>query len=293
MGDLGSFIPLNAALIFNNTRVIKARIFGTRNGGGKSELLFIRPWEEGFLCRIRGKVRIGSRLVFEAGLEAEVTALKESGDRLVRFYENGASIGLDRLLALLEQIGHVPLPPYIKRSDTRQDERDYQTRFAKESGSVAAPTASLHFTDALLSQVRGAHPWAEVTLHVGLGTFAGVEADDIRRHPMHSERYRVPAEAARLIDSAQPLLAVGTTACRTVEYYARTRQSDGECDLFLHPGNPPVRVNHLMTNFHLPRSTLIMLVAAFAGLETTKRLYAEAIERNYRFYSYGDAMLIL
>lgn len=293
MGELDAFIPQNAAIIFNNTRVIKARLLGLKPGGGKSELLFIRPWGNGFLCRIRGKVRVGSRLLFEAGLEAEVIALQENGDRLVHFTQQGEPIGFDRLLAVLDAIGHVPLPPYIKREDNAQDALDYQTRFASEPGSVAAPTASLHFTDALLAKVRGAHPWAEVTLHVGLGTFAGVEAEDIRRHPMHSERYRVPSEAARLIDSAQPLLAVGTTACRTVEYYARTRQPEGECDLFLHPGNPPVRANHLMTNFHLPRSTLIMLVAAFAGLETTKRLYSEAIAKNYRFYSYGDAMLIL
>ena len=187
----------------------------------------------------------------------------------------------------------MPLPPYIKREDNRQDESDYQTRFATQPGSVAAPTASLHFSDALLAKVRNEHLWAEVTLHVGLGTFLGVESEDIRQHSMHSERYRVPAEAAALIGSDRPILAVGTTACRTVEYYARTGLNEGECDLFLHPGNPPKRVSHLMTNFHLPKSTLIMLVAAFAGLETTQKLYAEAIAKNYRFYSYGDAMLIL
>jgi S-adenosylmethionine:tRNA ribosyltransferase-isomerase len=293
MGDLPDFIPAETGVIFNNTRVIKARLLGRKATGGQVELLLTRPLQSGFACQIRGRVREGVRLLFDRQLEAEVIALNPGGDRTVRFFEAGSMIGTDRLFELLESIGHVPLPPYIRREDNAQDRHDYQTRFASQPGSVAAPTASLHFSDALLERVRSTHPWAEVTLHVGPGTFKGVESADIRAHTMHSERYEIPAQARTLIKSDRPLLAVGTTACRTIEHFVRTGASEGECDLFLHPGNPPLRTNHLMTNFHLPKSTLLMLVASFVGLKTTHALYAEAIKERYRFYSYGDGMLIL
>ena len=293
MGDLPGLIPPEAAIIFNNTRVIKARLLGHKTSGGKVELLLIRPLKEGYLCQIRGKVHEGVRLLFGPDLQAEVIARHDNGDRVVRFLEKDQTIDFDRLLWFLEAIGHVPLPPYIRREDTDQDAQDYQTRFASQPGSVAAPTASLHFSDELLETVRRDHPWAELTLHVGLGTYKGVESEDIRHHTMHSERYHIGPQATALIQSDRPLLAVGTTACRSIEHYARTACATGECDLFLHPGNPPQRVNHLMTNFHLPKSTLIMLVASFVGLKKTQALYAEAIKERYRFYSYGDGMLII
>jgi S-adenosylmethionine:tRNA ribosyltransferase-isomerase len=181
----------------------------------------------------------------------------------------------------------------MHREDRETDVSDYQTLFARRAGAVAAPTASLHFTPELLAALRERHPTHMLTLHVGAGTFKPVEADHILDHPMHSEYFRIPDAAAEILDTDMPLLAVGTTVTRTIEYYARTGKRSGECDLFLHPRNPPVRVNHLLTNFHLPKSTLIMLVSAFIGREKTLELYAEAIERRYRFYSYGDGMLIV
>ena len=190
----------------------------------------------------------------------------------------------------MEKIGHVPLPPYIKRDDEKIDEREYQSVFAKKEGAVAAPTASLHFTEELLKKIEKK---AYLTLHVGAGTFKPVEVEDIRKHKMHSEFFEIPKKTAEILDSNEEIVAVGTTVTRTVEYYARTKKLVGECDLFLNPLNPPIRVNRLLTNFHLPKSTLIMLVASFIGREKTLNLYKEAIKSNYRFYSYGDAMLII
>ncbi|MDX1294746.1 MAG: S-adenosylmethionine:tRNA ribosyltransferase-isomerase, partial [Sulfurimonadaceae bacterium] len=203
-------------------------------------------------------------------------------------------IRFEDALPVIDAIGHLPLPHYMQREDNADDETSYQTVFAKHEGAVAAPTASLHFSDALFESVCNAHEHAYVTLHVGAGTFKPVESEVITDHPMHSEYYSVSDEAINLIESDKPLLCVGTTSTRTVEYYVRHKdQPSGEANLFLHPNNPPQRVNHLLTNFHLPQSTLLMLVASFVGLETTHRLYEEAIKERYRFYSYGDAMLIL
>jgi len=282
--------------IFNNTKVIKARIFGKKESGGKVELLLNRPFGENFLVYIRGKVRVGTKLYFDKGLLAEVVELLEDGSRIVEFkvisskFQVPRKISFFELVKILEEIGHVPLPPYIKRSDEEIDEREYQTVFAKKEGAVAAPTASLHFTDELLNKISKK---SYLTLHVGAGTFKPVEVEDIREHKMHSEFFEIPLNTAKILDSDEEIVAVGTTVTRTVEYYAREKKLSGECDLFLNPINPPIRVNHLLTNFHLPKSTLIMLVAAFIGREKTLKLYQEAIEKKYRFYSYGDAMLII
>jgi len=285
--------------IFNNTKVIKARIFGIKESGGKVELLLNRPFKEGFLVYIKGKVRKGTKLYFDEGLLAEVVELFDDGSRVVKFkllsskskvpskYEE---IEFLELIKILEKIGHVPLPPYIKRKDEKIDETEYQSVFAKKEGAVAAPTASLHFTKDLLEKIEKK---AYLTLHVGAGTFKPVEVEDIREHKMHSEFFEIPKKTAEILDSDEEIVAVGTTVTRTVEYYARTKKLSGECDLFLNPLNRPIRVNHLLTNFHLPKSTLIMLVATFIGREKTLKLYNEAIKNNYRFYSYGDAMLII
>jgi len=285
--------------IFNNTKVIKARIFGIKESGGKVELLLNRPFKEGFLVYIKGKVRKGTKLYFDEGLLAEVVELFDDGSRVVKFkllsskskvpskYEE---IEFLELIKILEKIGHVPLPPYIKRKDEKIDETEYQSVFAKKEGAVAAPTASLHFTKDLLEKIEKK---AYLTLHVGAGTFKPVEVEDIREHKMHSEFFEIPKKTAEILDSDEEIVAVGTTVTRTVEYYARTKKLSGECDLFLNPLNCPIRVNHLLTNFHLPKSTLIMLVATFIGREKTLKLYNEAIKNNYRFYSYGDAMLII
>ena len=292
--DLPDFLPEKCALFLNDTRVIPARIFGHKASGGRVELLLNKPLpDRRYLVMIRGKVRPGTRLLFERGLVAEVLELLPDGARIVRFLQGDEEMEFGKLVEVLEQIGHVPLPPYLNREDEAEDRRHYQSLFAREAGAVAAPTASLHFTPQLLERLRERHPSYTLTLHVGAGTFKPVESEKILEHPMHSEYFRIPEAAADYLRSDAPLLAVGTTVTRTVEYFVRTGKTEGECNLFLHPGNPPKRVDHLLTNFHLPKSTLIMLVSAFVGREKTLELYEEAIREGYRFFSYGDAMLII
>jgi len=292
--ELLNHLPEGLPVFLNDTRVIKARLFGRKASGGRVELLLNKPLPDGrTLVMIRGKVRPGTRLYFDEGLEAEVLELLPDGARIVRFEREGRAPDFGELVELLERIGHVPLPPYMEREDREEDRRHYQSLFAREAGAVAAPTASLHFTPELLEALRRRHPTHTLTLHVGAGTFKPVESEKILEHPMHSEVFRIPKAAAKVLESDTPLLAVGTTVTRTIEYFVRTGETEGECDLFLHPGNPPRRVTHLLTNFHLPKSTLIMLVSAFVGREKTLALYEEAIAEGYRFYSYGDAMLIV
>ena len=292
--DILDFLPSGCAVVYNDTKVIKARLFGRKPSGGKIELLINKPLDaHRYNVLIRGKVKPGTRILFDEELSAEVLALHEDGSRTVRFLSGDGILAFEALLPHLQRLGHVPLPPYMQREDTRADEILYQPVFARHEGAVAAPTASLHFTDALFGRLRARHDTCPITLHVGAGTFKPVEADRITDHPMHSEYYEIPERTRACIDSGRELLAIGTTVTRTVEYYARTQKTFGECDLFLHPGNPPIRVDHLLTNFHLPKSTLIMLVASFLGLDLTMKVYNIAIEERYRFYSYGDAMLIL
>ena len=292
--EIEAFIPKESALIFNNTKVIKARLYGEKSSGGKIELLINRPRNAlDVNVYIRGRVKEGSFLHFAHNLQAKVIRLYEDGSRDVRFFLHDAPLRFEELLPIVDTIGHVPLPPYLQREDETLDEKEYQSVFAKKEGAVAAPTASLHFSKELYEQITTHYDTAEVTLHVGSGTFKPVDTKIITDHPMHSEYYEIPPKAQKILDSTQPVLAVGTTSTRTIEFYARTKRPHGEANLFLHPNNPPIRVNHLLTNFHLPKSTLIMLVASFAGLETTMKLYEEAIQNRYRFYSYGDAMLIL
>jgi S-adenosylmethionine:tRNA ribosyltransferase-isomerase len=279
-----------SCFIFNDTKVVKARIFGHKKTGGKIELLLNRAFEDKFLVYIRGKVKVDTELFFDKNLKAVVKKLNEDGSRLVEFYQNDKKIDFLELVEILNEIGHIPLPPYINREDEELDENEYQTVFAQNPGAVAAPTASLHFTDELLSKIKNK---SFLTLHVGAGTFKPVEVDNILEHPMHSEFFEIPEDTAKILDSDIEITAVGTTATRTIEYYAREKKLFGECDLFLHPQNKPIRVNNLLTNFHLPKSTLIMLVSAFVGREKTLELYEIAIKEKYRFYSYGDAMLIL
>ena len=299
------FVPKECDVFLNDTRVIKARIFGQKEaqtptkkgvtqGGGKVELLFNKPLDaHHYLVMIRGKVQIGSNLMFDDALVATVTHLNEDGSRIVTFTHYEKEIRFEELVLVLDTIGHLPLPPYMQREDSKEDETDYQTLFAKHAGAVAAPTASLHFTPTLFEALQKRHTTHKITLHVGAGTFKPVDTEEILNHPMHSEYFNIPNASAEILKSNKPLLAIGTTVTRTLEYYVRTKQTQGECDLFLNPHNPPQRVTHLLTNFHLPKSTLIMLVSAFIGREKTLDLYQEAIKHNYRFFSYGDAMLIL
>ena len=293
--DLEKFIPKDCALIFNDTKVIKARLFGKKPSGGKSELLINRPLNATDInVYIRGRVKVGTEIYFDENLSAKVTKLHEDGSREVNFFLENKLLRFEELLPIIDKIGHIPLPPYIQREDELADADEYQSVFAKEEGAVAAPTASLHFTPEQHERICKTHKHAYVTLHVGSGTFKPVEAEIITEHPMHAEYYDISNAAKELLDSDIPILSVGTTSTRTIEFYAKHgKVQRGEANLFLHPQNKPSRVNHLLTNFHLPKSTLLMLVASFVGLEKTQELYAEAIKEKYRFYSYGDAMLIL
>lgn len=291
---LFDFISTDTAIILNDTKVIKARFFGKKESGGEIEVLLNTPLQDNFYTAyIRGKVKESTALFFEKGLMAVVVKLHDDGMRTLAFFQNDVPIHTTQLFDILEEIGHIPLPPYIKREDTKEDSVDYQSVFADKQGAVAAPTASLHFTPSMFETLKTRYETHFLTLHVGAGTFKPVEAEHIQEHVMHSELYRIPEFTCKCIDSTKPLLAVGTTVTRTVEYYVRTKEKEGRCNLFLHPCNPPQRVNTLLTNFHLPKSTLIMLVASFVGIEKTLELYEEAVKKNYRFFSYGDAMLIL
>ncbi|ABB44934.1 Queuosine biosynthesis protein [Sulfurimonas denitrificans DSM 1251] len=293
--DFEKFIPKNCALIFNDTKVIKARLFGQKESGGKIELLINRALDaHNIHVFTRGKVKIGTKISFGLELFAKIIELLEDGSRVVNFYKNDSILRFEEILPIIDKIGHIPLPPYIQREDNKDDEIEYQSVFAKEEGAVAAPTASLHFTKEQHERVCTKFTHAYITLHVGSGTFKPVECEKILEHTMHSEYYDISDRAKELLDSKVSILSVGTTSTRTIEFYARNKEHQrGEANLFLHPKNKPLRVDHILTNFHLPKSTLLMLVASFVGVDKAQELYKIAIEKEYRFYSYGDAMLIL
>lgn len=291
--DLCDILP-DCDIIFNDTKVVKARIFGKKQSGGRVELLLNQPLSSGnFSVYIRGKVKVGTLIEFDENLKCEVIKIFEDGSRIVKFTKFDEILTSNELFNILDIIGHIPLPPYIKREDEKSDETWYQTVFAKTQGAVAAPTASLHFDENMLEKLEKEHNIFYITLHVGAGTFKSVESQNIHEHKMHSEFYEIPQNTALLLQSQRKILGVGTTVTRTVEFYARTKELSGNCNLFLNPTNKPIRQDYLLTNFHLPKSTLIMLVASFIGLDETMRVYKEAIENSYKFYSYGDAMLII
>ncbi len=288
------YLPNDSAVLLNDTKVIKARIHGRKESGGKVELLVNSPVGQAFFeVMIKGRVQKGGKLLFDNGLCAVVEELLPGGTRIVSFWQENRRLDFYALAGVLETIGHVPLPPYIDRPDDKSDEKEYQSVFASRQGAVAAPTASLHFDQAMYERLQKEYETRFLTLHVGAGTFKPVQTDKITDHPMHSEYYEIGPGAQALLDSDAKITAIGTTVTRTAEYYARTKKTKGQCDLFLHPGNPPVRVDHLLTNFHLPKSTLLMLVASFVGIQTCLRLYEEAVRQRYRFFSYGDGMLII
>ncbi|KAB7887336.1 tRNA preQ1(34) S-adenosylmethionine ribosyltransferase-isomerase QueA [Poseidonibacter ostreae] len=292
--NLMDFLPEDISVFLNDTKVIKARIFGKKLSGGKVELLLNKPlFMDRYLVMIRGKVSIGMLLYFEEDIIVKVLEINEDGTRVVEFYQNEKKLDFLTLVETLNKIGHLPLPHYMNREDNEEDNTNYQTLFAKNYGAVAAPTASLHFTQELLEKINDKYDVNYLTLHVGAGTFKPVDAEDILSHPMHSEYFEIGREAKESLDKASKVLAVGTTVTRTIEYYARKNMISGECDLFLNPANEPIKVDHLLTNFHLPKSTLIMLIASFVGLEKTLEIYEEAIKEEYRFFSYGDGMLII
>ena len=284
--DLPSLVDERDAVVLNDTRVIKARLFGAKPSGGKVQIMVERITSERealALMRAGHSPKPGTRVHLGEGVDAEV--LGREGDLYrVRFSHPAG--------AVLERFGTVPLPPYIAHAPDAGDAARYQTVYAEKPGAVAAPTAGLHFDDALLEKIRKRKSTiAKVTLHVGAGTFQPVREGTVEAHRMHFERYAVPPETLAAIRGKR-VLAVGTTSLRALEAAAVTGKSEGETDLFIYPGYPFRVVRRLLTNFHLPKSTLLMLVSAFAGPENIRRAYAHAIERRYRFFSYGDAMLI-
>lgn len=297
--DLAFLIPTGDALVLNRTRVVRARLLGKRASGAPAEILLLKPlggdrYEA--LVSPGGKLKPGRVVTIAPDFSVEILEVTERRTRVVRLVGEGA------LDVLIERHGHIPLPPYITRPDATDDAERYQTVYAREAGSVAAPTAGLHFTPKLLDDLarRGVRR-AEVLLHVGAGTFKPVEAEDPAEHVMHEEWFRISTDAAATINetrtSGGAVWAVGTTTVRTLESAAdpdgRVAASEGDTRIFIRPPYRFRAVDHLVTNFHLPRSTLIMLVAAFTGYELTMAAYREAVGSGYRFYSYGDAMAVI
>lgn len=311
--DLPGFLGAGDCLVLNDSRVFPARLFGHRAGvhalpvgkknparheylTGEVEVLLLRPvdsaardWEA--LVHPGKKMRVGERVRFADGLEAEVIARRGFGERTLRFNWQGDTY------EAFEKIGHVPLPPYIKRRDEAADRERYQTVFAREKGSAAAPTAGLHFTPQVLEacRARGAEI-AFVTLHVGLGTFQPIHGEAVEGHRLHSERYSITADNAARMQAARRLVAAGTTSVRTIESAMRgggLREASGETDLFIYPGFEFRATGAMLTNFHLPRTSLLLLVCAFAGKDLALAAYRHAVGERYRFYSYGDCMLMV
>ena len=318
--DFPDLLRPSDLLVFNNTRVFPARLYGRRAGvnsqpisprnpassdflRGRIEVLLtrqLRPEPNEWECLVRPgrKIGVGERLFFgdDDELQAEVIARETFGERHIRFAP------VADFFAAVEEIGHIPLPPYIARDDSSVDRERYQTVYAHARGSVAAPTAGLHFTPEILTRIRERGiETAEITLHVGLGTFQPVRAERVEEHRLHSEPYSISETAAATIQQARAqsrrIVAVGTTTVRTLEYAAHLgggdiRTASGEANLFIYPGYKFRVVNSLLTNFHLPQSTLLMLVSALAGKDNVLRAYNHAVSQRYRFYSYGDCMFI-
>ncbi|NLU32335.1 MAG: tRNA preQ1(34) S-adenosylmethionine ribosyltransferase-isomerase QueA [Clostridiaceae bacterium] len=296
--DIQEYLVKGDCLVINNTRVIPARLLGEKEGtGGKIEFVLLKrlendTWE--VILKPGRRARVGSRFVFGDGrLRAEILKIVDGGNRIVRFFYDGV------FEEVLDQVGIVPLPPYI--TEELEDKERYQTVYSRINGSAAAPTAGLHFTEELLEQIKAKGvEVAEVTLHVGLGTFRPVKVENIEEHHMHKEYYSISEQACETINRARKsgnrVIAVGTTSVRVLETAADdsgfVRPGQGETDIFIYPGYRFKAIDGLITNFHLPESTLIMLVCAFAGRDFIMEAYKEAIDRRYRFFSFGDAMFI-
>lgn len=296
--DIIDYLECGDCLVLNDTRVLPARLLGVKeNSGGKMEFLLLKRidkdhWE--VMVKPGKRAQVGVMFVFGNGeLKAEITEIKEDGNRIVRFIYEGI------FEEVLDKLGQMPLPPYIK--EKLEDKERYQTVYSREVGSAAAPTAGLHFTEELLSKIR--HKGVKIaflTLHVGLGTFRPVKVENIEEHHMHSEYYCMTKETAEIINetknSGKRVIAVGTTSCRTLETIGdesgRVSEKSGFTDIFIYPGYKFKIVDALITNFHLPESTLIMLVSAFAGKEKIMKAYNLAVEEKYRFFSFGDAMFL-
>ena len=297
--EIVDFIPRGDALVLNTTKVIRARLLGTRPSGAPAEVLLLKAlgddvWEA--MVQPGAKLQVGKMVTIADDFRIEMLDATDRGTKLVRLHSARPTIDA------IEVYGHIPLPPYMTRADTAHDAERYQTVYAREAGSVAAPTAGLHFTARILDTLHAnGVQRADVLLHVGAGTFRPISVDDPREHVMHEEWYQVSDSTAHRINATKSgggaVWAVGTTSARTLESVAGpdggVAAGEGHTDIFVYPPYRFRVVDHLLTNFHLPRSTLVMLVAAFAGYDLMMRAYREAIARGYRFYSYGDAMLII
>ncbi|MDQ1473039.1 MAG: S-adenosylmethionine:tRNA ribosyltransferase-isomerase [Bryobacterales bacterium] len=287
--ELPEFLSEGDCLVLNDSRVLASRLFGQSGGTGRAvQVMLIEPvspdgreWRA--LVRPGKKLPVGEVVRFDERFSAEIIARGERGERTVRF------LGPEDVYSGIDRLGHMPLPPYIKRQDNPTDRDRYQTVFARERGSVAAPTAGLHFTGDLLGKINH----VGVTLHVGLGTFQPIEREDFENHQLHFERYSIPEESWREIESAKRVLAVGTTCVRTIESAAATGHLSGATNLFIYPGYEFRKVGAMLTNFHLPRTSLLLLVCALAGKDLMLAAYNHAVKSEYRFFSYGDCMLIL
>jgi len=288
--DFPTYLHPTDCLVLNDSRVLPSRLYGHReHGTGRVELLLTKPisadgltWEA--LVRPGRKLPTGERIVISDALTAEILDRAEFGERAVRLHPVGD------LFDVLDQVGHMPLPPYIRRPDTSSDRERYQTVFARERGSAAAPTAGLHFTPEILAACRAAGAEiAHVTLHVGLGTFQPLRSESLDEIHLHTESMVVPQETTAAMDRAKRVIAVGTTAVRAIE----SDPAVAETDIFIQPGFQFRRTGAMLTNFHLPKSSLLVLVCALAGRERTLAAYQHAISQKYRFYSYGDCMLII
>ena len=298
--DITQYLDSDDLLVMNNTRVLPARLIGKKETGGRIEMLLIPSWngikgEWEALMKGSGKLKRGTKIQFEQELGGEVEEVKD-GRGKVRFSYQG------EVADVLKKIGHIPLPPYIRRKDEPLDKDRYQTIFAERDGSIAAPTAGLHFTSSLLQSLKDKRVrTTTITLHIGIGTFAPVKVRDIEDNKMEAEWIEISEETAREIEETKTrggkIIAVGTTTTRALESFSNenggVRPGKGMTSLFIYPPYRFRVIDGLVTNFHLPKSTLIMLVSAFAGKELLMKAYQEAIVRKYRFYSYGDAMLIL
>ncbi len=277
--DFPEYLRDGDLVVLNDTRVIPARVF---SDDGKIELLFLEAVRENvWKCLVKPgkKMRMGAQVTVQGGV-GTVVGIEPEGERLIEF---AGPVDLDAA-------GELPLPPYFERAVEPSDAERYQTVYAKERGAVAAPTAGLHFTPEILARV----PHAFLTLHVGVGTFRPVQVEDLSEHRMHSERFRISEETAQAVNAARRIVAIGTTTTRVLESQGLPLVArEGSTDIFIHPPYEPRAVGALLTNFHLPKSTLVMLVSAFAGRDFVLRAYAEAIREGYRFYSYGDCMLIV
>ena len=299
--DIVEYLKPGDVLVINDTKVIPARLFGKLETGGKVELLLVRQpgpgtWE--VMAKPARKLKEGKRIYFDEELEAVVKGYGGEGRRIVEFILKSNKDFMEKL----EEIGHIPLPPYIEREEKPEDREKYQTVFARKEGAVAAPTAGLHFTEELLQKLKDKGIIIKnITLHVGPGTFKPVKVENVEEHQMDYETYHVPEDTAAEINRAKEegrrVIAVGTTVTRTLESAAekdgKVKSGEGSTNLFIYPGYRFKVIDALITNFHLPRSTLLMLVSAFAGRERILNAYREAVKKGYRFYSYGDAMFIL